>query len=78
MSNLFLKIKNKIKNWRQGEYTTSNIAIGKIYYKHSSSANITHYIIDYCKKNKTWLIPLFGLIFAMGIFTIALLSYIRK
>lgn len=72
----------KIKKWYQGEYIPykdiPNTIVLAGYYKRTTSANVIHGIVDYFKKHKTWLIPLLGIIVGIGIFTIALLSYIRK
>ena len=69
MPNLILKIKNKIKNWRQGEYTpykgiknSTTIVLGASHYKRSFLANVVHGVVTFCKKYPQYAIPL-GILF---------------
>lgn len=48
----------KIKKWYQGEFISSNVAIGGGHYERSALANIINNIVDYCKKHPQIAIPL--------------------
>ena len=79
MSNLFLKIKNKIKNWRQGEYisckNTPNTIVLAGYYKRTTSAKCLNYIFKFLSNNYKWVLPL---IVTIGILIFNILNYFKK